>query len=137
MSHLTEEDRRALIDAMDAVVSAGWIGRVDLLESTIERIVSAKVKEFSDAAYGFAREIAEIRGSLDRVAVYEGLVGVSPVAMLVADLVRDHEELEARIDSALSLLSSVEAVREHSAIEVEVARLLKGGSRVPDTPEGL
>src|SRR4051812_3218717 len=49
----------------------------------------------------YAGQLAQIRGSMNTVAVYEGLVDASSVVMMVSELVRDHEELEARIDAAL------------------------------------
>lgn len=89
-----------------------------------------------------AGEMAQVRAALSEVAVYEGLVDVSPVAMMVSELVRDHEELEARIDAVMSLLRpKIEGGSEwvvHSLEDFrEIARLLQGGKRVPDTPEGL
>ena len=76
--------------------------------------------------------LAEIRGSLDQVAVYEGMDG-SPVALLVAELVRDHEELEARIDAALMRIASGPSY----ALGNEVAAILRGGPRVPDDPREI
>ena len=51
-----------------------------------------------------AKEMAQVRAALSEVAVYEGLVDVSLVAMMVSELVRDHEELEARIDAVMSMI---------------------------------
>lgn len=101
-----------------------------------------------------AREILQVRMALGRVAVYEGILDVSPTAMLVDELVRDHEELEARIDAALHLISAallteVDEDDRHGHVDpvyalmaahrrlARVAELLKGGSRVPDSPEGI
>lgn len=92
-----------------------------------------------------ALEMAEIRGSLAQVAVYEGIVDSGPVAMLVSEVVRDHEELEARIDAAMSHMryltstALAEGQRPVTALEVieEVSRLLAGGTRVPNTIEEL
>jgi len=79
-----------------------------------------------------AADISQIRAALSEVAVYEGLVGVSPVAMMVADLVRDHEELEARIDAILMLLIGAKEAAEGEPTPLidEVARLLRGGERI-------
>jgi hypothetical protein len=81
----------------------------------------------------YAGQMTQIRASMREVAVYEDLVDTSPTVMLVAELVRDHEELEARIDAAVMLCS------EHTddPVVMEVARLLQGGPRTPDTIEGL
>lgn len=81
----------------------------------------------------YVLQIMQIRASMREVAVYEDLVEVSPTAMLVSELVRDHEELEARIDAAVMLCRD----RTEDPLAVEVARLLQGGGRTPDTPEGL
>jgi choline dehydrogenase-like flavoprotein len=85
-----------------------------------------------------AAELTQIKAAMNEVAVYEGIVDVSPVAMLVSELVRDHEELEARIDAVVLLLK---ATKEHGNVTMEmvdeVTRLLRGGKRVPDTPEEL
>jgi hypothetical protein len=49
-------------------------------------------------------------------------------------LVRDHEELEARIDAAAMYLRSTFSIPPptREAIVTEVARLLKGGARIPN-----
>lgn len=102
-------------------------------------------------------ELNQIRIALEQVAVYEGIVDVSPTALLVSELVRDHEELEKRIDSVLSLIALQDAYdnpemsraarepdymdhpmsMDAKNIRAEIARLLKGGERIPDTIEGL
>jgi len=98
-----------------------------------------------------AREVMQIRSALGRVSAYEGIVDVSPTAMLVDDLVRDYAELEARIDAAFHLLAA--AVDDDESDEVglstitrdnrlrweidQAIALLAGGKRVPDSPEGL
>ena len=83
-------------------------------------------------------EIAQIKIALEQVAVYEGLVEVSPVALLVSELVRDHEELEARIDAAfLVLREALTGETGERGWAAEVSRLLSGGTRVPDDLSGL
>jgi hypothetical protein len=86
-------------------------------------------------------EIAQIKAALNEVAVYEGLVEVSPTAYLVSELVRDHEELEARIDAVVSLLQGAKEAAnvtdEPTPLIDEVARLLQGGPRFPDDLSGL
>jgi hypothetical protein len=104
-----------------------------------------------DAYRRMAEELTLIRVALGRVSVYEGLVDVSPTASLVDDLVRDHEELEARIDAALHLVYStmwpeIEENDRHGYADPaailrttldRIAQLLRGARRVPDSPEGL
>ena len=80
-----------------------------------------------------AAEIAQIRAALDEVSTYEGLVDVSPTAMMVSELVRDHEELETRIEAVLVMLGAYEG----DPIADKAVELLRGGERVPDTPESL
>lgn len=83
-----------------------------------------------------ARVIAEVRGSLSEVAVFDGILEFSPTALAVAELVRDHGELEARIEAALSDMAHYEGKGEWELLEGPY-RLLRGAPRVPDTPEGL
>lgn len=90
------------------------------------------VDSLNDRLVGKVNEVNEIRVALGRVAAFEGIVDSSTTAMLVDELVRDHEELESRIDAAMSLLSG-----ETSEVASEVARLLGGGTRVPDDLGGL
>jgi C4-dicarboxylate-specific signal transduction histidine kinase len=86
-----------------------------------------------------AAELAQIKVALDEVAVYQGMIDVSPVALLVSELVRDHEELEARIDAVIMLLKGAKeeanVTDEPSPLIDEVARLLQGGERF--FPEAL
>lgn len=108
------------------------------LREDVQRLI-AESDHYRHVAESLGSEMAEIKASLMEVAVYEGMGG-SPTALLVTELVRDHEELEARIDAALSFISGApsflpsERTREDLA---EIARLLKGGQRVPDTIEGI
>jgi hypothetical protein len=100
-----------------------------LLDQRAEQIETAQRAEH------LIEELTSIRIALGRVAVYEGMVDYSPTVLLVDELVRDHEELEARIDAVLSYLSTQHQTRPE--IVDEVARLLKGGTRVPDTIEEI
>lgn len=103
--------------------------------------LQAELKEVSTDRDRLAAEIVQIRSVLGEVAVYEGLVDASPTATLVAELVRDHEELEKRIDAAVAVCLDAKQYAmasdewEHSVMEV--ARLLKGGRRTPDDPSEL
>lgn len=121
-----------------------------LAQSEAESIQAmSEVVHFHEDRDRLALELAQIRGCLAQVAVYEGLVDSSPLAMMVSELVRDHEELEARIDAAMHVISGIgrqEADLSASGNEVssaglllinregliEVGRLLQGGKRVPD-----
>jgi hypothetical protein len=87
----------------------------------------------TDRETRLARELTEIRVALGKVAAFEGIHETSTTAMMVDELVRDHEELEARIDAAI--MSPTDKAME-DRIE-EIARLLQGGTRVPDTPASL
>jgi hypothetical protein len=83
------------------------------------------------------QELIAIKACLNRVSVFEGMVDYSPTALLVSGLVHDHEELESRIYAVLALLTPEMLEMSHPCPIDEIIRLLKGGSRVPDTPEGL
>jgi hypothetical protein len=89
-----------------------------------------------------AREMNQIKIALGRVSVYEGMVEYSPTAMLVDDLVRDHEALEMRIDAVMFYLAGLRDDPNYAGIwcaniKNEVVRLLRGGTTVPSTPESL
>jgi hypothetical protein len=99
------------------MVTEGLVTEHDMLEEAQAKLVRIKV-------------------ALGRVDVYKDLVDHSPTEMMVDDLVRDHEELEARIDAVLHYVSSHEDGFDTEQYN-EVARLLKGGKRVPDSPEDL
>lgn len=120
--------RRELKAALDEIVDL----RISLWESYLV------LKEATSQRDKQAAELAQIKSALSEVAVYEGMVGVSPVAMLVSELVRDHEELEARIDSVVMLLKGAKeaAQDEPTPLVDEVARLLQGGERI-EPPESL
>lgn len=72
----------------------------------------------------YAVQLAQIRGAMSTVAVYEGLVDASSVVMMVADLARDHEELEARIDAALLFIGP-----DRDGDWLKIVAILKGGER--------
>lgn len=74
-------------------------------------------------------ERQQILIALERVVAYDGLLDVSPVALLVSELVRDHGELESRIEAALVYASEAEPTQELQWI----VHLLRGAPRVPDT----
>lgn len=100
-----------------------------LQDETIRRMAA------DETADSLVAEMNQVKIALGRVAVYEGMVEVSPTVRLVDELVRDHEELEARIDAVLSYLTTQHQTRPE--IIDEVARLLKGGTRMPDTIEEI
>lgn len=80
--------------------------------------------------------LVQIKVALGQVSTYQGL-DVSPVAMLTAALVADHEELEQRIENVLAMPMTVVTGYGPMVIQDEVTRLLRGGSPIPDTLEGL
>jgi hypothetical protein len=87
----------------------------------------------------YAAELAQIRGSMHEVTSYHGMVDSSPLAMLVADLVRDHENLESRFEAVIHMLGSL-SESQRTPLVIEVERILRLGgesSWVPDSPEGL
>lgn len=79
---------------------------------------------------GYAGQLAQIRGAMATVSVYEGLIDVSPVVMMVTELARDHGELEARIDAAIFLIGP-----DRTGEPEQVVQILRGGPRF--SPEGL
>lgn len=81
------------------------------------------------------REREEIAGALRKVSEYadEPITvepGVGSLAEYVRQLVRDHEELESRIEAVLTMEDSFDGMYLRKD---EVHRLLRGGTRVPDT----
>lgn len=107
---------------------------------TAEREMRQAVEQQRDE---LAAQITQIRVALGHVAVYEGMVGLQPLPLMVDGLARDHEELEARIDAVMHLLVAERARASRmerlgvQELAQEVARLLAGGARVPDTIEGV
>lgn len=95
--------------------------RLRLLAQDAQRLTN-------EAWHAVGQEIMQVRVALGRVAVYQGIVEHSPTAMLVDELVRDHEELEARIEAALVALGDDPASKR-------IEGLLRGAERVPDTVE--
>jgi hypothetical protein len=78
--------------------------------------------------------ITAVVASLDRVVTYEGLgIGRGSALLYLNDLVRDHEELERRIEVAIMECHSGATSGKVERIE----KILRGGSPVPDTPDGL
>jgi hypothetical protein len=102
----------------------------------------------NDGATQYASQLAQIRALLGSVSVFEGLLEASPTVLMVAELVRDHEELEARIDAIAMVVAAVreehESDHRHGHVDAvfqlphllnEISRLIQGGDRVPSTPE--
>jgi hypothetical protein len=73
---------------------------------------------------GYAGQLAQIRASMATVSVYEGLVEVTPIVMMVAELAKDHEELEARIDAAIFTIGP-----DAGGTLETVTKILRGGPR--------
>lgn len=151
-----QAEARALVDGEDLVSQRDRLLRQvsSLTEANREfvSIVAASRSETQEAreralmaqeqADRLGLDMAQIRGSMYEVAVYEGLVDTSPVAMMVSELVRDHEELEARIDAAMLVVRDLNGQVDKNLKEavdgiVEIGRLLQGGTRIPDFPEAI
>lgn len=79
--------------------------------------------------------LTEIKVALGGVATYDGLLDVSPVAMLVANLVADHERLEQRIENVLTYLGTGSHPLDFDPKRIEA--MLRGASPFPDTIEGI
>ena len=89
-------------------------------------------------------EATEIRASLLRLPVYEGLVGPLPLVPMVADLAQDHSALTERIERVLDLILArrdmdlIDQSGEEYATLNKIAGLLQGQvTNAPDTVEGL
>lgn len=79
--------------------------------------------------------VAAIRGSMAEVAVYEGLpIGNDTLLLYVNDLVRDHEELERRIDLAIMECRSSlkDGWLDVSSFSGHISSILKGAVPTPD-----
>lgn len=76
--------------------------------------------------------VAQVTASMDQVAVYEGMViGPESVLLYLNELVRDHEELERRIDLAI-----LECRGEPVVDSGTIARILQGSVKTPDQVDG-
>lgn len=75
--------------------------------------------------------IAAVQGALSEVGVYEGMDVRQSTLQYVTELVRDHEELERRIDLAM-----LELRGEAVSIE-EIAQILRGGATTPNDVRDL
>lgn len=134
--------RKEYLRAVDLVTET--LGKYERLHARTMALASARASNTLDTTAAI-QEINQVKVALGHVAVYEGIVDSSPVAMLVDELVRDHEELESRIDAVVHYLSAVNATmlrageQPVTALEISthVVDLLKGGVRVPDTIEGI
>ena len=116
------------------------LGRITEKVNTNEAL-KAEVRELQRMLHA---ERSEIRGALSRVSVYEGIVEHAPLAHMVAELGRDHDELESRIEAVLDVILTRVAfdglsheTDEYTTLN-KIAGLLQGQvPRVPDTPEEL
>lgn len=113
-------------------------GPYDLLEDAESRLpviaTSVHIADLTLALQRQAETINQIKIALEQVAVYEGIVGVSPTVMLVTELVRDHEELERRIDQAILICRSQP---ESDLAASDILQALLGRTKTPDSLEGL
>lgn len=82
-----------------------------------------------------AGQLATIRASLDRVAVFEDVDTHAYLTLCVSEIVRDHEELEARIDAAIMAIASTPP--DHPRLIPTIVHYLRGGQRVPESTEGV
>jgi hypothetical protein len=79
--------------------------------------------------------LVAVRATLAEVAVYEGMpIGEESMLLYLGEVVRDHEELERRID--LAVLECA-AGREKGWMEIrpfaeQIARILQGGVATPN-----
>lgn len=130
------EQLRVISERLDRQISATAFAE-SLCEQYSEAQERAEIQRDE-----LAQEIAAIRAVMTTVSVYEDLPDIGPLPVMVSELARDHEELEARIDAALHYLQSLLGLPPDSPASRistirEVSRLLRGGARVPDTIEGL
>lgn len=86
-----------------------------------------------------ARQVHTINVALETVAAYEGMNPAQATVAYVQELVRDHEELEARIDAVMGYLAPLLEDGQGTGPEGarHIAALLQGAARVPDTAEEL
>ena len=80
--------------------------------------------------------LTAIQASLGEVAVYEGMgIGRGSLVLYVNELVRDHEELERRID--LALMTTRDESIALTEVPARIALILRGSVPTPDSPGGL
>lgn len=114
--------------------------RDDALEAAAAR--DAHINDLQDNLLDLHRRLDEreamitsIRASLSEVAVYEGMdLAGDSLLLYVNELVRDHEELERRIDHAMLELRAASA--EGSPHASLIARILNGSMKTPDGIDG-
>lgn len=120
------------------------VTREDLQQQVLNLQAELAIKDEQIASR--SAELAQIRALMHTVTVYEGLVDVSPLTMMVSDLVKDHDALETRIENALHYIADMKAggpmknLDGVTGLQVDtehIVHLLRGGSPVPDTIEGL
>lgn len=105
-----------------------------MAEQDISRYLASAYPVLHRQAQDMAATLTQIKIALGEVATYQG-IDVSPVAMLVSELVRDHEALEQRIENALVVLASNDSITRDG--HIRIIGLLRGASPIPDTIEGL
>lgn len=78
--------------------------------------------------------VAQVTASLGEVAVYEGMaIGPASVLLYLNELVRDHEELERRIDLAIIKIRSEPP---YETVAHEIGQILQGSVATPDQVDG-
>lgn len=136
------EEIMAIFDAGDKQLTAApelsegswrqWAIAQALMDGVQEQL--AKERELSRM---YASQLGQIRALLNTVSTYEGIVDASSTVLMIADLVRDHEELETRIEAVLSMLPHLPDHAIDDITSGDIVRILRGGSIFPDTPEQL
>jgi len=102
-------------------------------KALIETLSRGDVQDLVRRHDALLEEVTQVRVALGRAVTLQGLTETSPVALLVDAIVRDHDELESRIEAVLMLLAD----RPNAVSPRDIERILRGGPRVPDTIEGI
>jgi hypothetical protein len=124
-------------DALEAALAYGT--EVEELRVRVSEVASER-DVLSDRLERIQGVLTVIQASLSEVAVYKGMgIGTDSVVLYVNELVRDHEELERRIDAAMLECA---AAMDGDSIPIslfaqQIGRILQGGNQTPDTIEGI
>lgn len=110
------------------------VGRLGALKDDALMAVRARDAEIvhqRERVAALQSTLTLIQASLAEVAVYEGLpIGPDSVVLYVNELVRDHEELERRIDHAMLELRA--AAASGVLLAEHVGKILQGGTPTPN-----
>ena len=106
-----------------------------LHEHASEAELVAEVSRLEAQRDALIGSLDDITAHLRKVSVYADLPSI-PVVEGVRQLVKDHEELESRIEAVLTIPEYPDS--DSSWLKrAEVHALLRGGKRIPDTLEGI